>query len=35
MLVLPISQLLSYYKAIAIGLNPDNPEGLDAWIALN
>lgn len=34
MLVLPVSQLLSYYKAVALGLNPDSPEGLDAWIAL-
>lgn len=34
MLVLPAAQLTSYYKAMARGLNPDAPEGLDAWIAL-
>lgn len=34
MLVLPAAQLLSYEKARARGLDPDNPEGLDAWIAL-
>lgn len=34
MLVLPAAQLSSYYKALARGLNPDAPEGLDAWIAL-
>ncbi|MEA4895840.1 MAG: SIS domain-containing protein [Oscillospiraceae bacterium] len=34
MLLLPAAQLLSYYKALALGVNPDSPEGLDAWIAL-
>jgi fructoselysine-6-P-deglycase FrlB-like protein len=29
-----ISQLISYYKAQQKGLNPDEPEGLDAWIKL-
>lgn len=29
-----IIQLLSYYKAIDKGVNPDKPEGLDAWIKL-
>ena len=30
-----LNQLLSYYKAIKRGINPDQPEGLDAWINLN
>ena len=34
MLLLPAAQLLSYYKAVELGINPDTPEGLDAWIAL-
>ena len=34
MLILPAAQLSSYYKALDRGLNPDAPEGLDAWIAL-
>lgn len=34
MLVLPAAQLSAYFKAMARGLNPDAPEGLDAWIAL-
>jgi glucosamine--fructose-6-phosphate aminotransferase (isomerizing) len=29
-----VSQLISYYKAQQKGLNPDEPEGLDAWIKL-
>lgn len=33
-IVLPVAQLLSYYRALALGKNPDNPEGLDAWIKL-
>lgn len=27
-------QVITLYKALAKGLNPDEPEGLDAWIAL-
>lgn len=34
MLVLPAAQLSAYFKAVARGLNPDAPAGLDAWIAL-
>ena len=30
-----ISQAVSYYKAIANNINPDEPEGLDPWINLN
>lgn len=33
-IVLPVAQLLSYYRAIKLGKNPDRPEGLDAWIKL-
>jgi glucosamine--fructose-6-phosphate aminotransferase (isomerizing) len=29
-----VSQMISYYKAEQKGLNPDEPEGLDAWIKL-
>jgi len=29
-----IPQILAYYKAIQKGFNPDQPEGLDAWIRL-
>jgi glucosamine 6-phosphate synthetase-like amidotransferase/phosphosugar isomerase protein len=29
-----VSQLISYYKAEQKGLNPDEPNGLDAWIKL-
>lgn len=29
-----ICQLVSYYKAIGRGVNPDKPTGLDAWIKL-
>lgn len=29
-----ISQIIAYYKAIQKGLNPDKPDGLDAWIKL-
>ncbi|MDF2986221.1 MAG: hypothetical protein K0R50_1731 [Eubacterium sp.] len=29
-----ISQIVSYYKAIQRGTNPDKPDGLDAWIEL-
>lgn len=29
-----ISQITAYYKAIQKGLNPDMPDGLDAWIKL-
>ncbi len=29
-----IPQILAYYKAIQKGFNPDQPEGLDAWIKL-
>lgn len=32
--MLLIAQLLSYYNAMARGINPDQPLGLDAWIAL-
>lgn len=30
-----ISQAVSYYKAIANNINPDEPEGLDPWINLS
>lgn len=29
-----IAQMTAYYKAIANGVNPDNPDGLTAWIKL-
>ncbi|MGI6705233.1 MAG: SIS domain-containing protein [Clostridia bacterium] len=29
-----VPQLLSYYKAIELGVNPDAPHGLDPWIQL-
>ena len=29
-----IPQMVSYYKALANGINPDNPDGLSSWIAL-
>lgn len=29
-----VPQVLSYYKAIALGVNPDEPQGLDPWIKL-
>lgn len=29
-----VPQMLSYYKAISKGVNPDLPEGLDPWIKL-
>lgn len=29
-----IAQLVSYYKSIVTGTNPDNPTGLSAWIEL-
>lgn len=29
-----LAQLISYYKALQKGLNPDLPNGLDAWIKL-
>jgi fructoselysine-6-P-deglycase FrlB-like protein len=29
-----ICQMLSYYKALAIGVNPDNPSGLSPWIKI-
>lgn len=29
-----IAQMAAYTKAVEKGLNPDNPEGLDAWIKL-
>jgi glucosamine--fructose-6-phosphate aminotransferase (isomerizing) len=29
-----ISQMLAYFKAVNKGVNPDQPEGLDAWIKL-
>lgn len=32
--VMPIAQLLSYYHALAIEADPDQPDGLDAWIKL-
>ncbi len=32
--MLAIAQLLSYYNAINRGINPDQPPGLDPWIAL-
>lgn len=33
-LLLPVAQLLSYYHALAIQADPDQPDGLDAWIKL-
>lgn len=33
-LLLNAAQMLSYYRAVNLGLDPDNPAGLDAWIAL-
>lgn len=33
-ILLPIAQLISYYHALKIGADPDNPIGLDAWIKL-
>lgn len=35
LLLLNVAQLISYYRAIAQGLNPDGPAGLDAWITLS
>jgi fructoselysine-6-P-deglycase FrlB-like protein len=32
--MLAIAQLLSYYSAVGRGINPDEPLGLDPWIAL-
>ena len=32
--MLLIAQLLSYHSAVSRGINPDQPQGLDAWIAL-
>lgn len=29
-----VPQALSYFKAVALGVNPDEPEGLDPWIRL-
>ena len=29
-----IAQLTAYYKAVANGVDPDNPDGLSAWIKL-
>ncbi|NJD03250.1 MAG: SIS domain-containing protein [Ruminiclostridium sp.] len=29
-----IPQMISYYRAVKTGVNPDRPEGLDAWIKL-
>jgi len=29
-----VPQLLSYYKAVEVGVNPDTPQGLDPWIQL-
>ena len=29
-----IAQLIAYHKAIVKGLDPGNPEGLEAWIKL-
>lgn len=29
-----VAQMISYYKALQKGLNPDAPHGLDAWIKL-
>ena len=33
-LLLPVAQMLAYYHALSIDANPDQPDGLDAWIAL-
>lgn len=33
-LVLPVAQLMAYYHAVAIRVDPDAPSGLDAWIKL-
>ncbi|GHU63406.1 glucosamine--fructose-6-phosphate aminotransferase [Clostridia bacterium] len=32
--LLGVAQLLAYHSAISKGLNPDQPDGLDPWIAL-
>ncbi len=32
--LLAVAQLLSYYSAMARGVDPDHPQGLDPWIAL-
>ena len=29
-----VAQLIAYHRAIVIGVDPCNPEGLDAWIFL-
>ncbi|NLT97969.1 MAG: SIS domain-containing protein [Christensenellaceae bacterium] len=32
--LLAVAQLLAYYSAMARGIDPDHPQGLDPWIAL-
>jgi glucosamine 6-phosphate synthetase-like amidotransferase/phosphosugar isomerase protein len=32
--VILIAQLVSYYKSLVTGTDPDNPTGLTAWIKL-
>ncbi|MBD5168754.1 MAG: SIS domain-containing protein [Oscillibacter sp.] len=32
--LLPVAQLISYYHALVVGADPDQPDGLDAWIKL-
>jgi fructoselysine-6-P-deglycase FrlB-like protein len=34
LLLLPVAQLISCFKALTLDLNPDQPDGLDPWIAL-
>lgn len=33
-ILLPVAQLISYYHSLAVGSDPDHPDGLDAWIKL-
>lgn len=34
LLLLPVAQLISFYHALSVGADPDQPDGLDAWIKL-
>ena len=33
-LLLPVAQMLAYYHALSVNADPDQPDGLDAWIKL-
>lgn len=35
LLLLNAAQLITYFKAVELNVNPDEPSGLDAWINLN